>query len=224
MKSQNTYLLSSAKEPIRISKQFLYFEDEKNALTTEAAACSNEFKAIDVEVPNYDVSKSTIWGKLKLTCKEEEQWYLSFDPPTFNEVSIFQRRGKGVWEEKKEGSAIPVESKTFAVNHLFYKLDLHPGDTTLVLFKLKDYYPIQIDIKVGTLSSFVTEFHDIDLFNCTCFGVIIMMLLYNLYLFITQKGKAYFIYVMYVFFSLAFTAYVNGYALHFPSFLSAIFH
>jgi two-component system NtrC family sensor kinase len=217
--AQNTYTLKPATEPIRISKQFLYFKDETNTLSFDDVIKSNDFKPIDVEVPNYDITKATIWGKLKLTCTEEEQWYLSIDPPTFNQVSVFQKRGGGTWVEKKEGNAIASQFKTLPVNHLFYKLNLKPGDTTFVIFKLREHYPIQIDITAGTLLAFMQKFHYNDLYNCICFGIIGMMLLYNLYLFITQKERAYLYYILYVFFSLAYTAYLDGYGLHFPAFL-----
>ena len=222
-KAQNVYTLVPDKEPERISNRFLYFADEKNSLTPNDVVRSDAFKPTNDDVPNYDVVKATIWGKIKLTCKEEEQWYLSFDPPTYNVVSVFQKTGNENWKEKKEGNAIAPEFKTIPVNHLFFQLDLHPGDTVLVLFKLHDYYPIQIDIKVGTLKSFVAPFHNTDLYNSICYGIILMMLLYNLYLFITQRERAYIFYVLYVFFSLSFSAYLGGYSLHFPYFLLEMF-
>src|ERR1700757_3672105 len=222
--AQNTYTLKPATEPTRISNQFLYFQDETNTLTLEDVVKSNDFKPIDREVPNYDVTKATIWGKLKITCTEEEQWYLTFDPPTFNQVSIFQKRGDGTWVEKKEGNAVATNLKTMPVNHLFFKLNLKPGDTTFIVFKLRDYYPIQIDIKAGTLTAFMQAFHYNDLFNCTCYGIIIMMVLYNLYLFITQREIGYLYYVLYVFFVLTFITYLGGYGLHLPAFLFGIFH
>jgi hypothetical protein len=217
--AQNTYTLKPVAEPTRISNQFLFFEDKTNTLSLEDVIKSNSFKPIDREVPNYDVTKSTIWGKLKITCTQDEQWYLTFDPPTFNEVSVFQKRGNDTWVEKKEGNAVATQLKTLPVNHLFFKLDVKPGDTTFIVFKLRDYYPVQIDIKAGTLTAFMQKFHYNDLFNCTCFGIIIMMMLYNLYLFITQKERVYLFYVLYVFLTLTFIIYLDGYGLHFPAFM-----
>ncbi|MFL5753706.1 MAG: 7TM diverse intracellular signaling domain-containing protein [Bacteroidia bacterium] len=222
LKAQEVYTVKDEKKPVRISDRFYYYEDKNNALTVSEALESTAFRQLNKEIPNYNVTTSTIWAKIRLTCAEKAGWYLSLEPSAYNQVSIFQKRGKGELKETRAGNILKTSDRQFATNHFFFPLDLEPGDTTMVLFRLQDYYPVQLDFKIGKIESFIAPFHNMDLYNGLCYGIMIMMLIYNFYLFLTQRMKAYIYYVLYIFFSLLFSSYLSGYSLHFPDFLLKI--
>jgi hypothetical protein len=217
--AQNVYELTNQKQPERIGSKFRYLLDETNSLTIDNVLKSNNFISTTDEVPNFNITKATVWGTIRITTQQELDWCLSLEPATFNKVTVYQRIGKRSWTEKSEGNIIPIESKSAAVNHFVFKLDIHPGDTIQVAFKLQEYWPILIEWQAGTLTSFLAPYHEIDIFYCFCLGIIAMMFLYNLYLFISQREKAYMFYVGYILFSMIFLGYIDGYSLHFPAFL-----
>ena len=221
--AQNVYTLAPSKEPELISDKFLYFLDSTNLLTESDVLLKGNFKHLSVDVPSFNVTKSTIWAAIKLTCTAKGEWYLEHAPSNYTVVSLFQKSAQGSWNEQQQGNSIPGELKPIQVNHTFFMLYLQPGDTTTVLVKLRDFYPATMKISVGTLSSFVARFHDDDFYNSICYGIMIMALLYNLYLYITQGERAYMFYVLYVFFSLVYTLFLGGYSLHFPMWLVKIF-
>jgi serine phosphatase RsbU (regulator of sigma subunit) len=206
-------------EPARIGRYFSFFEDKSGVMSFDEVRDHGHFVFKGVEIPNFNVTPDAVWGKIKLTCNEEADWYLQLDPASFNRVTVFQKKGDGSWMEETTGNALPLEHRSLKVNHYFFKLDLKPSDTTEVYFLVKDYYPMQFDLHVGSLESFVAPSHNADLYNGICYGIMIMMLIYNFYLYITQKTIVYLHYVLYVFFSMVFSAYLGGYALHFPGWL-----
>lgn len=222
LKGQEVYTVNTEKEPVRISGKFQYYEDKSGLLTAEQATDSKAFRSAGNEIPNYNITTSAIWARIKITCKEKEDWYLSLDPSAYNMVSIFQKKGNGPLTETREGNLLTAEERQFATNHFFFHLNVEPGDTTLLLFRVQDHYPVQLDFKIGRIESFIVPFHNLDLYNGICYGIMIMMLIYNFYLFCTQRSKAYFFYVLYIFFSMLFSAYLSGYSVHFPGFLRAI--
>jgi hypothetical protein len=177
-------------------------------MKVEDVAKSLDFKPPVAEIPNYNVVKSAVWAKIKLTCKQEDQWYLQFYPATFREVICYQKTGNGPWTIQKDGASIHSENKTLPVNQILFRVPVHPNDTTLVLIRVCDYFPITLDISAGSLKSFVSPFHLWDLFYGLCFGILFMMLVYNLYLFIVQKERVYLYYVLHVFFSSIFASYL----------------
>ncbi|MBA2610702.1 MAG: SpoIIE family protein phosphatase [Bacteroidetes bacterium] len=214
--AQDVVVINNNKSPFRIGSKFIFLEDTSEKLTFDQVQQRNDFVSKNADIPNFNITSSAIWGKVKFTCKENEDWYLSLDPASFNCVLVYQKTQTGQWKESIIGNEFPIESRLLPVNHFLFKLNVHAGDTTTLFLKVKDYYPLQFDLKVGTLESFVGPTHNIDIYNGICYGIMIMMLIYNFYLYITQKSKVYLYYVLYIFFSLLFSAYLAGYSLHFP--------
>ncbi len=214
--AQEVFVVTDKKVPERIGNKFVFFEDVSAKLTFEEAQTAKAFVSQNTEIPNFNITSSAIWGKAKFTCVTDADWYLSLDPASFNRVNVFQKKGNGSWQQTTIGNALPTALRPLPVNHFMFKLHVTAGDTTTLLLRVADYYPMQFDLKIGTLESFVGPTHDTDIYNGICYGIMIMMLIYNFYLFISQRSIVYLYYVLYVFFSMLFSAYLAGYALHFP--------
>ena len=194
-KAQNVYTLKADKKPTQIGNQFLYFFDDSHKLTLSEVEKITDFKANTMTVPNYNVISSAAWGKIKFTCNEEADWYLNLEPPTYTKITLYQKLNNGNWVENNCGNAVPLDQRTLPVNHILFKLNLHKGDTLTAYFRLYDYYPVHFNFRAGTLEAFTVDFHNADMFNCICYGIMVMMLLYNLYLFVIQREKIYLYYV-----------------------------
>ncbi|MBA3663871.1 MAG: SpoIIE family protein phosphatase [Bacteroidetes bacterium] len=205
-------MLEIKEQPVRIGASFSFYEDKSGNQSVRDVEKCNDFSYPYTDIPNFNISSNAIWGKIKFTCYQQADWYLSIDPASFNEIVVYQKKGKGEWKEEHLGNLL--KQRPLPVNHYFFKLDLNKGDTVQLYFRVQDYYPLQFDIKAGTLESFVGPMHDSDLFNGICYGIMIMMLIYNFYLYVTQKKIVYLYYVLYIFFSMIFTAILGGYALH----------
>ncbi len=200
-----------------IGNKFVYFEDPTNKIGFKEILKRNDFKNIKSEIPNFNITASTIWAKIKLKCRQEADWYLVLDPAEYYEISYFIKRGKSDWKEIKTGNSFPNSTRIIAVNHFMVKLDLSMTDTTFIYFKVKDQIPISFEFKIGTLENFASLFHKNDLTNGLCYGIMIMMLIYNFYLFVTNKKWVYLYYVLFVLFNMLFTSILSGYGVHYPA-------
>jgi two-component system, sensor histidine kinase LadS len=210
------YTITSSKEPVRISTSFEYFEDKSNQLSFDQVRGRMDFKKIPDEVPNFNVTTATIWGRIKLTTKETKDWYLSLDPTSYLRVYFWQKKGNEGWKSFVTGNDEKDISRPIPVNHFLVPLNVQAGDTTILYFKLEEFYPIQLDFRVGELHTFISPIHKTDLYNGICIGIMVMMMIYNLYLFFTNRDRVYIYYVLYVFFNLIFAVLLSGYFLHFP--------
>jgi serine phosphatase RsbU (regulator of sigma subunit) len=219
----HVHTLQNTPKPFSIGRFITFYEDTHNQLSFDEVR-QQRFTGKDAEIPNFNITKSTIWGKIAFTTKESADWYMCLDPATYNEIRFYSSNNGGSWQEEQFGNAFPNAKRPLAVNHYYHRLHLQPGDTFLVYFRIQDYYPMQLDMKVGSLEAFIVSDHNANLYDGICYGIMLMMLLYNLYLYITQRTVIYLYYVMYIFFSMCFTAYLTGYALHFPEPLMVIIH
>jgi serine phosphatase RsbU (regulator of sigma subunit) len=217
----HVYSLQSTTKPSSIGRYVTFYEDKTNQLSFDEIR-QQAFAGKNKDIPNFNITQSTVWGKIAFTAAESADWYMSLDPSTYNEVRFYSSNNRGAWQEEQFGNAFPNEKRPLAVNHYYHRLNLQPGDTMLIYFRIQDYYPMQLDVKAGQIEAFVVSDHNSNLYDGICYGIMLMMLLYNLYLYITQRSIIYLYYVMYVFFSMCFSAYLSGYALHFPEPLMVI--
>jgi hypothetical protein len=198
--------------------------DEKNTEDISEILEKGEFKKINADVPNFNITKATIWAKIRVTTPQKAYWYLAIDPSSFNRITLYQKKNNSEWHESTIGNTMFSHSREVDYCHFLFKLDLDVGDTALLLFKVRDYFPISMDIKAGPLESIVSFYHHTDMYNGVCFGIMIMMLVYNLYLFVINRAVIYFFYVLYVAFNIFFTAILAGYAYYLPNFLILLFY
>jgi len=215
-KAQDVYTAKVTDKPRRFSNKFVYLQDETNQLGFEKILKSKDFKVPTEEVPNFNVTSATIWGKILITPEDNANWYLSLDPASFNSVTFYQKKGNGGWEELRSGTTNLDANAPIVVNHIFIKLNLTKGDTTLFLFNVKDVSPIQVDIKIGPLDSFITGFHSIGIYDGICIGALLLMIIYNFFLYVSNRDKVYLYYLLYILFSLTFSILMSGNIFYFP--------
>jgi serine phosphatase RsbU (regulator of sigma subunit) len=222
LRAQAIYTVPAGREPVHVGNKFLYLRDTARTLTLAEALKSRDWQPVKNEIPNFDVTKDVIWGKISLTCTETGDWYLGLQPSSFNRIMFFQKRGAEQWTETSMGNTVPLSAKKLPLNEIMVNLDLRPGDTTILMFRLQDYYPMQLDFSIGKADSFLGFLQDLNMYNGLCYGVMLMMLIYNFYLFFTQKERIYIYYVLYIFGNGIFTMVFNGNYMYLPGFLKPV--
>jgi hypothetical protein len=208
----------------RTSRSFAFYTDETNQEDFKQVLKSGTFQKVDADVPNFNITTATIWGKITITTQQEASWYLAVDPSSFNRITLYQKTGASEWTESTIGNTTFESPREVDYSHFLFKLHLKPGDTTQLLMKVRDYFPISFDLKMAPLETIVGFYHNVDMYNGICFGIMIMMLIYNLYLFVINRTVIYIYYVFYVLFNIFFTAILAGYAYYLPDTLIALFY
>jgi serine phosphatase RsbU (regulator of sigma subunit) len=217
-KADSLFVFTPQNEPLRISGKMQYFLDDEHKFTYENVWNNPGFKNAEVEVPNFNISKSTVWGKIRITTTKPGTYYFKLDPGSYLDVRLYHKTQYGKWETEHVGVSKDVIGKrAIKISHSLFKMNFLPGDTISLLIRVQEYYPINVDLKIGELGDFMPAIHFSDIYNGVCYGMMLMMLLYNLFLYITNKSIAYLYYVMYVMFSMIFTALLSGYGYHLPN-------
>src|SRR5436309_400860 len=70
-KAQTIYIAEVTGQPQRISNKFCYLIDESNQLNFSEVLKSKDFQILKDEVPNFNITSATIWGKILLTPKDD---------------------------------------------------------------------------------------------------------------------------------------------------------
>ncbi|WP_256677838.1 diguanylate cyclase [Pseudomonas sp. SJZ079] len=144
-------------------------------------------------------SRNPWWIKVSLqrTPEAPAQWWLENAGITIFDLQLYLPNGNGGWITRNTGNAVPYsEGRDYAYRRMLFKLP-ELGDEPLTLY-FRSYDPAGNSFPLSTWQLGDLEQHasNENLGFGLIYGIILALLLYNLFILIALRDKAYFWYVM----------------------------
>lgn len=204
-----------------IGQYATYFLDSTAELTIDEVSSVEmlkRFKPTNAEQTTFGISPSVMWLHLRLVAPPKDgPWYLQAEPPMVDNIRLYKKTKAG-WKISQNGSHFPPAAREVKSNTIVFPLDLAPGDTAEYFIRTESSFPLFVFLKTGTAHDFWMFQADNSLYYGIFIGIMLLMILYNLFLFLTNRDRVYIYYVVYVFFCVVFISFANGYAIFFPDF------
>ncbi len=198
-----------------IGRQTHYLEDASAKLSIDQVAqgtFEGEFQAYDQEAINFSSTASAYWLKFKVTKSVPGNFYLNVGSAYIDAVSLHEFDAENTRiSTRHTGDDLPFDSREIAVSNYLFALDFEEGTTHTFYLRVKSDQPLFFPLRVGTLPNFVAYEHDLDFLQGLYFGFMLLIFLYNLFLYFSTKEKIYLYYIAYVFSITWFMASVFGY-------------
>lgn len=189
---------------------FQIYTGSENSI--EKIAFSSDFKALDKKVPNLGVKEESSF--LKFTVKNNSQDFFInafIDNPAVDEVEIFQLQPnlKMLVSSGEVKSYNARGNEHPAVNWQFF---IQPGSSIDFILRVKSGENLVLPVKIGKEKYINAEQSRKELYYGIYLGCILVMLVYNLFVYFTVRDKVYLYYVAYIF-TVGLTQMVlNGYS------------
>jgi two-component system NtrC family sensor kinase len=192
-------------DPKLIGNYISYVEDKENNFSFNEVIRSKQYRSFDKEIVNFQVSKSTFW--LKLTIRNNNSQtsnLLEVIQPLLEEVYLYSPIDDGTsgkYHVIKQGEKFPFSDRVYeqSVNFLF-KLDLKPGETKTFYMKVRSHKQILLPIRIIHEDKLTAEVSNQTLWFGIYCGIIVVMFLYNLFVYYSVKDRSYLYYVLHTFF------------------------
>ena len=206
-------VLKDGKEFYEIGLNLDILEDPTGKLTIEdinSPEWAREFKRNKEKVPNFGFSDSVFWGRFKIknNSKDENKWVVSQNYYLQDEV-IFFKKDKGKWESKKTGDTLPFSTREIGTRS--FSFQLNPKNESIYYFKIKGVTH-QLNLSLSSMKYLIRNETKNNFVLGLFFGLIVTMIIYNLFIFISTKNITYLYYVLYVFFAGLWMAGYQGYS------------
>jgi hypothetical protein len=208
-----------------LGRNLLVFEDVTASLTIREISSPgyrDKFTPSAYDVPNFNVTRSAIWAHFRVELPDEGTYYIQVDPPSLREATLFTRQKDGSFTASRTGIFHPLAERDVNTHHFMFRIRGVPGDTLDYYLRVTNFEPLQINLTVGRAEQFISLTRHEDAISIFCFGLVWMMMIYNFYLFATNRDRTYLYYVMYVLFNFIFTSCVSGYVIYYPRFVMFI--
>jgi len=171
-----------------------------------------DFKANLVDAPlsgnhlNFGQSNQTFWIKLAIE-NTANNHYLRLAEPLIDHVDFFCVNENGLIKSVSTGAALPYDTREIKTNNYLFYL---PKGRYSCFIKLRSNFNMQIPVSVGSIQDLMIEQHDTDFILSIYFGIMLVMIVYNFFVYLSLRDTAYLYYILYIFFVTLFYASLKG--------------
>ncbi|HXA00682.1 MAG TPA: 7TM diverse intracellular signaling domain-containing protein [Cytophagaceae bacterium] len=195
-----------------IGNSIMILEDPSGKLSVSDVLSSINFKPSTQMVPNLGVSSSYFWIKFQIkNISSSNELLLELAQPTMDDVEFYTILPDGKYLVEKRGEHLPFKERKYNHQNFLFKLNIQKNQTYTFLLKIRSGEEIQVPLSLGLPESIFESIFTKDLISGIYFGIILVMIFYNFFIYLTVRDKSYLYYVIYIFFVGLVQASLQGY-------------
>lgn len=176
---------------------------------------SDKFFAIEQKSANFGFDSSVYWIRASLLyrpkrSKEEKTFWLSFDYPLLDSIDAYYLDQKGLPVHFEGGDMRPIANNAFDFPRATFALTLYPGKPTEVWIRVDSQSSHQLGLSLYDYQAITDRISHMRLMDGIFVGIMLIMMLYNLFVFLAIRDMAYLHYVIALFFFIMGQFSING--------------
>lgn len=183
-----------------IGKYVQIFKDKTKQLTFEEVSSRPDLFAENLEdVPNLGVETVNNWIKFSITNRSQiEDLVVNLSQANIDEVVFYSIRGKKV-DSLNINSISDSANLAYAHQYFLFELPLNYGEEITCYLKLFSYTQLSAPISIYSSKGVVKSLLKTDVFSAIYIGLMLSMILYNIFLYFSTREAHYYVYVNYIF-------------------------
>ncbi|HNP22530.1 MAG TPA: adenylate/guanylate cyclase domain-containing protein [Panacibacter sp.] len=173
------------------------------------------FTPCQTEILNLGNTPHTVWMRFSIFSKTENELYLEINAPLLSHLETFEVYGDSAKLLFTGGSDKYFHERPIASENWLFDLQLKDSAKTTIYIKAQSIYPFQIPIAISSKNKFV-EHNELNiLFWGVYMGIMLFAFIYNLFIYLSVRERSYLYYLLYILFSVAFYAGLEGFGFQF---------
>ncbi|MGN6646277.1 MAG: sensor histidine kinase [Cytophaga sp.] len=198
LNAENAFLYSDPTSIAEIDKGIMCLQDKTNTLTIQDILNSKDFVQVNQKVPNLGVTSSSQWFKITIkNTTDVSKLLLKVDFPIIDEIEFYSFE-EGNARIEKMGEYKNFSERKYNDPNYIYDITINKNETQTYYLKIKSGEQIMLPIVIGTPQEIFESISTKDAIFGIYFGIIIVMFLYNMFLYFTVKDKSYLFYIIYI--------------------------
>lgn len=184
-----------------IGNSIQILEDETNNLSVHQVFASKIFYPSTSQTPNLGVSNSSFWIKFELQNKSNyHNLLLELSAPLIDEATLYTYSPDSSFTVQKIDKSQSFFLRKYKHQNYIFDINVPKNQIRTFFMKIKSGKLIQLPITIGTPQLTFESIVFKDLLSGLYFGIILIILLYNMFLYFTVRDKSYLYYILYILF------------------------
>lgn len=211
-------------ENVVIGQNVSVLEDPANHLNINLVKASDRFALSHVQVPNFQLSKSDFWLKFSIKNQSaEDHLLLSLEYPSLD-VCDFYYPVNGNYRVQKFSDVFSFSQRKYKHQNFVFDINIPKDSTVIYYLRVRSGEQMVLPLVLGTPQKIAESILTQQILWGILIGLILVMVLYNLFVYISTKDKSYLYYVVYTTFIGLTQTSLSGYTYHYIFFDSPILY
>ncbi|MBP7583605.1 MAG: response regulator [Spirochaetes bacterium] len=178
--------------------------NEDKTLTIEAVSSGRAkdlFTPARDTKPRFKYSHTLVWIRFDIHngTRGDSEFILELDCPPIDSATLFIQSSHRKFETITVGDLHPFRDRPLGNRKPLFPLKLDPGSSRTYYMKLESLGTIQAFLTVWKSKTFFTVDHQEQILFGIFFGILLALGLYNLFIYLSVRDKAYLAYITYIF-------------------------
>lgn len=208
----NINVISNTKEIVRIKDNCTYLEDPKGELEFETVK-NMPFKELDnQDVPNFGISNSVYWLKFELKNETDlTKFILEVSQPILDRVALYDSTSGG-YRLLTADEYSPFQDRYFDDPNYLFPIEMEKDQVKTFFIQVSAKENIQVPIIAGSRQSILEINKRRDIFSGLYLGIMLVMLLYNGFIYLSTRDNSYIYYTLYLICVILTQSSIQGYS------------
>jgi len=199
-----------------IGKKITFLEDPTKILSiSDILKVDNQqkFENNDKDVFTRPGTKSAFWFKIDFANETKEDAWLEIGSNYAWYIDFYAPDSAGQYHSPIEtGTMRPDANKLYDVNYFWLPLNrANENEVKTYYIRVISGLTFELPLHIGTIRSLTKNKYKSDYIAAAFIGIILIMLIYNLFIYISTKDHIYLFYLGYLFIMAFSMPYANGY-------------
>ena len=178
-----------------------YYIDSSRNLGFEEVISRKFEKAVSRQ--NFGFVRYPMWVRIELGKNTTDKPYL-LEIRLADSLTVWQKDKQGQWTSILTGDVLPFSSRPIAHHSYLFPLNLSPDQASIVYLCYKKKTQTRLKIRIWDMQEFYKEDKIDHLFYGLFYGIMVLMIVYNIFVWVAVRDVAYLYYIGFAFFMLLF--------------------
>ena len=164
--------------------------------------------------PNFGQVDAGYWFKVELSNSQRQKkvWLLELDFYYLDHIEFYVADELGKYKKTITGDNYPFSQRPFQYKSFIVEVPLSPGQISTVYLKIRTTTSLQVPLFLWDAKRFQEKGNNESLTFGLFYGVLLAMIFYNLFIFISTRDVSYLYYIVYIGSTVMTALAINGYA------------
>lgn len=198
---QDQFVLTPEKDEYLLWTRFALVEDPSGTWTLD------DVQGLDAErwqtvaaddVPSFGYTESAWWARFQVVNRVPEAvWVLEVANKSLDYVTLFTPTDSG-YVAQQVGDALPFNLRPVRHRNAVFNVSMPSGEEHTYYLRLASRGPVSLPVRIWSAEAFLQKDQQVQFFLGVFFGILTIMVIYNLTLYVVFRDRSYLYYVLYI--------------------------
>ncbi|WP_288353295.1 EAL domain-containing protein [uncultured Marinobacter sp.] len=174
------------------------------------ALASDRWQSLEGESPNFGYIRDTVWLRVPLSAIPSDRKLLEIRYPQLDDITFYLIENGVVRQRVSTGDHLPFAQRQIQHRNFLFSFETDPQSEYQAFLRIRTQGAMQIPVRLWDPRTYFEATSIEDQMHAIYYGILIMVIVFNLFIFLALRERMYLLYVLSTLSYLMFIGSLNG--------------